>query len=114
MPANDRTRCAHCDVPISDPTTQVVHGDATYCCRNCAHTMEQGGSGSDPKALEVGGDFRCTHCGCVIVDEATMQSRGNDPFCCANCLNAMGEMPSRQPVQTGGALPASDRPHTLR
>ena len=44
-------RCAHCDVDISDPTTQVVHGGTTYCCANCAAAMEQGGSGSDPGTL---------------------------------------------------------------
>jgi hypothetical protein len=83
------TRCAHCDVPITDPTTQVVHGGQTFCCANCSAAMEETGSGSDPKALDHAGDLRCAHCGAAIVDEATMQSRGEDPFCCANCANAM-------------------------
>jgi hypothetical protein len=111
MPAT--AECAHCGVSISDPTTQVVHGEMTYCCANCAHTMEQGGSGSDPGALDPTGQFRCTHCGCIIVDESTMQERGKDAFCCANCAGAMHES-GPAPVQTGGALPASDRPKLMR
>ena len=77
--------CAHCGTPIVDPTTQRVHGEMTFCCANCAHAMEQGGSGSDPQTLTTGGDLRCAHCGAVIVDESTMQSRGDEAFCCPNC-----------------------------
>ena len=84
------TRCAHCGVPIVDPTTQVVHGDQTYCCPNCSAAMEQGGMGSDPHALDHAGDLRCAHCGAAIVDEATMTSRGDQAFCCSNCASAMG------------------------
>ncbi len=83
-----RDRCAHCGTEIVDPTTQVVHGDVTYCCPNCSAAMEQAGSGSDPGALGHAGDLRCTHCGVAIVDESTMVSRGDDPFCCPNCANA--------------------------
>lgn len=78
-------RCAHCNSPIIDPTTQVVHGDVTYCCPNCAAWMEQRGAGSDPRARHHDEDLLCAHCGCRIVDEATMQSRGDQAFCCANC-----------------------------
>ena len=113
MMSNTPTKCAHCEVPISDPTTQVVHGGMTYCCPNCAHMIEQGGSGSDPQALEVGGDLRCSHCSAVIVAESTMQSRGDEAYCCANCMNAMvtagGSM-----GQDGEPLPASDRPSVMR
>jgi hypothetical protein len=84
------TRCAHCDTPIVDPTTQVVHGDKTYCCPNCSAAMEQGGQGSDPHALEQAGDLRCAHCRAVIVDEATMVTRGDEAYCCSNCAAAMG------------------------
>ena len=80
--------CAHCDVPIVDPTTQVVHGGATYCCPNCAAAMEQGGSGSDPRTLSHDEDLRCAHCGTPIIDEKTMESRGDQAFCCGNCAQA--------------------------
>jgi hypothetical protein len=48
--------------------------------------MEQGGSGSDPHAIDRENDLRCVHCGTPIADESTMQSRGNDAYCCTNCL----------------------------
>src|SRR5438874_4939168 len=76
-------KCDHCDVFISDPTTQVVHGDMTFCCPNCSAAMEQHGSGSDPKPLSHPGDLRCAHCSAAIVDESTMVSRGDNAFCCA-------------------------------
>ena len=85
-------RCAHCDVFISDPTTQVVHGDLTFCCPNCSEAMEQHGSGSDPRPLGHAGDLRCAHCDVPIVDESTMVSRGDDAFCCANCAAAMANV----------------------
>lgn len=78
-------RCAHCQVAIVDPTTQVVHGDMTYCCANCAAAMEQTTGGSDPRPLAHAGDLHCTHCATPIVDESTMVSRGDNAFCCANC-----------------------------
>ena len=84
----EATRCAHCDTPIVDPTSQVVHGDATFCCANCSQAMEQSGSGSDPQAGRYEGDFRCAHCGTAIVDDSTMESREDDAFCCANCARA--------------------------
>ena len=78
--------CAHCEVQITDPTTQVVHGDLTYCCPNCAAAMEQSASGgSDAKPLAHANNLRCSHCGCAIVDESSMESRGDQAFCCANC-----------------------------
>ncbi len=82
------TRCAHCDVPITDPTTQVVHGDQTFCCANCSAAMEETGSGSDRRTLRHEGDLRCAHCGVAIVDETTMESRGDDAYCCRNCATA--------------------------
>ena len=81
-------RCAHCDVPLVDPTTQVVHGRAVYCCPNCSEAMEQSGSGSDPETLRHQGDLVCAHCGVLIVDEATMESRGDLAFCCRNSASA--------------------------
>ena len=86
--ANNPTRCAHCDVPIVDPTTQVVHGDMTFCCANCSAAMEQSGSGSDPGTMSHADDLRCAHCGTHIVDESTMTSRGDQAFCCTNCERA--------------------------
>jgi len=79
--------CAHCSVIITDPTTQVVHGDMTYCCANCAAGMEQHGSGSDSHQAHAG-QLRCSHCGVAIVDEGPMVSRGNDAYCCTNCASA--------------------------
>ena len=83
------SRCARCDVEITDPTTQVVHGDMTYCCANCSAAMEQHGSGSDPRTGTSEGEFECGRCGVAIVDESTMVSRGDTAFCCANCAVAM-------------------------
>ena len=91
----DRTRCAHCDSPIVDPTSQVIHGNATFCCRNCSHAMEQSGSGTDPQAGEHQGDLRCAHCGCAIVDETTMETRGDDAYCCRNCVEAISASSTR-------------------
>ena len=85
--------CAHCDVPILDETVQVVHGDATYCCANCAAAMEQGGSGSDRDSLSQPDALRCSHCGTPIIDERTMETRGDQAFCCASCAAVMA--PSR-------------------
>lgn len=81
--------CAHCDSPIVDPTTQVVHGSQSFCCANCSAAMEETGAGSDPAAMRHANDLRCARCGCAIVDESSMQSRGDDAFCCANCARAM-------------------------
>ena len=80
--------CAHCGVRITDPTTQVIHGDMTYCCANCAAAVEQTSGGSDPRPLDHPGDLRCGHCSSAIVDESTMVSRGDQAFCCTNCANA--------------------------
>ena len=87
--ARAATECAHCGVPLVDPTTRRVHGDQTFCCANCAAAMEQGGSGSDPQALDHPGDLRCAHCSAPIIDESTMESRGDQAFCCRNCASAM-------------------------
>lgn len=84
----DAARCAECDCAIVDPTSQVVHGGATYCCTNCSESMEETGSGSDPQAGRHEGDLRCAHCRCAIVDETTLESRGDEAFCCANCARA--------------------------
>lgn len=81
--------CAHCETPIVDPTSQVVHGGQTYCCANCSAAMEQSGSGSDAGARGHAGNFSCAHCGTTIVNEATMASRGDQAFCCDNCAVAM-------------------------
>jgi hypothetical protein len=81
--------CAHCRVPIVDPTTQVIHGDLTYCCANCAAAMEQTAGGSDARPLSHPGDLRCSHCGTPIVDESTMVSQGDQAFCCGNCAATM-------------------------
>lgn len=88
MATQTETRCAHCDVPILDPTTQVVHSDARYCCSNCANAMEQSGSGSDPNIMNDARDFHCAHCGTPIKDESTMEERGDQAFCCSNCARA--------------------------
>jgi hypothetical protein len=77
--------CAHCQVEITDETTQVVHGARTYCCPNCAAAMEESGSGSDPATLSHPDALRCSHCGCAIIDESTMQTRGDEVYCCSSC-----------------------------
>jgi uncharacterized CHY-type Zn-finger protein len=82
-------RCTHCDVPIVDPTVQVVHGDELYCCANCAQAMEQGGSGSDPRSLSHTEALRCAHCATPIVDDSTTTDVGDQVYCCTNCAQAM-------------------------
>jgi DNA-directed RNA polymerase subunit RPC12/RpoP len=72
-----------------DPTTQVVHGEMTYCCANCTAAMEQQGSGSDPETRDHPNELRCDHCGSPIVDESSMESRGDQAFCCRNCAAAV-------------------------
>ena len=81
--------CVHCQVKITDPTTQVVHGDLTFCCTNCAEAMEHVAGGSDPRPLSRRPVARCSHCGTPIVDEQPMETRGNQVFCCANCAAVM-------------------------
>jgi len=91
--------CAHCNERITDPTTQVIHGDMTFCCPNCAAAMEQDGSGSDPRAADHEGELVCFHCGVPIVDEDTMESRGSEAFCCRNCADDTedrGDFPLRR------------------
>ena len=74
--------CAHCGVEIVDPVDQVVHGDLTFCCANCAEAMEQRGSDSFDRAP------RCAHCDTPIIDRTTMRQRGAQVFCCSNCASA--------------------------
>ena len=81
--------CAHCEVSITDPTTEVVHGDLTYCCSNCAEAMERVAGGSDPRPLSRRDVPRCSHCDTPIVDKRSMETRGEQVFCCANCARAM-------------------------
>ena len=85
----DATRCAHCDVLIVNPASSETHGGRTYCCRNCAHAMEQSGSGSDPQAGRYENELTCAHCGAPIVDESSMETKGDQAFCCDNCARAM-------------------------
>ena len=98
------TRCAHCQAPIVDPTTQVVHGSDSYCCPNCSASMEeqaaarsrprraggQGGApgGTDPDAPRHKNDLRCSRCESPIVYDNTMEMEGDRVFCCRNCLEA--------------------------
>ena len=90
MPAA-ASECAHCHMPISDPTTRVIHGGLTFCCPNCSAALEQYGPGSDPKSTSAEGELRCAMCRVPIKDESTMQSRGDDAYCCANCMNAASQ-----------------------
>lgn len=80
--------CANCGSPITDPTTQRVHGTQTYCCANCSAAMEQNGPGSDPDSATGKNHLQCAHCHSPIVDESTMESRGDRAYCCRNCANA--------------------------
>jgi hypothetical protein len=98
------TRCANCQAPIVDPTTQVVHGPLSFCCPNCSASMEeqatarsrprraggQGGApgGSDPQAPEHKNDLRCSRCQSPIVHDLTIEMRGDELFCCRNCMEA--------------------------
>jgi hypothetical protein len=81
-------RCAHCEAPIVDPTTQVVHGPETYCCPNCSAMMEETTGGSDPQAPRHENDPRCSRCEAPIVHKRTMETRGDQVFCCRNCMQA--------------------------
>jgi hypothetical protein len=83
------TLCAHCEVTITDPTTQVVHGSLTFCCVNCAEAMEHVAGGSDRKPLSQHARLRCSHCDTPIVDETTLERRGDLVFCCTNCAEAV-------------------------
>jgi hypothetical protein len=97
-----RDVCARCEAMIIDPTVQVIHGAATYCCVNCSQAAEATGSGSDRKALRRGDDvFWCSHCGVAIVHEDTMESYGTDAFCCSNCA-AMADRLALQGAGRGG------------
>ena len=84
------TRCAHCEAPIVDPTTQVVHGSDTYCSANCSASLEQRGMGTDPDSPRHKNDLRCSRCQSPIVDDSTAESRGDQVFCCRNCMQAAG------------------------
>jgi hypothetical protein len=81
-------RCEHCHSPITDPTTQVVHGGLTFCCPNCSAALEQYGPGSDPDSTTGKNHLRCAHCNAPIVHEQHMESRGDQAFCCRNCAQA--------------------------
>jgi hypothetical protein len=89
------TQCARCQMPISDPTTEVSRGGKTFCCGNCAAAASGGASDPGPRAAEC-----CAECGVPIVDESTMQTRVGERFCCANCLNAMETF--AEPTDLGG------------
>jgi DNA-directed RNA polymerase subunit RPC12/RpoP len=82
-------RCAHCKAPITDPTTQQVHGELVFCCASCAAALEQYGPGSDPHSTQAERRLRCAHCGAPIVDERTMEEKGDQAFCCPNCAAAI-------------------------
>jgi hypothetical protein len=82
------TRCANCEAPIVDPTTQVIHGRQHFCCPNCSAAMEQQTGGTDPRAPEHENDLICSRCRSRIVDDQTMEMRGDDVFCCRNCMAA--------------------------
>lgn len=82
------TECARCFAPIVDPTTQVVHGNLTYCCTNCSEAMEQHGAGSDPNEPDKPNDLKCYRCGSPIVEEMTIAWNGDQLFCCPNCKSA--------------------------
>jgi hypothetical protein len=82
------TRCANCEAPIVDPTTQVVHGPRHFCCPNCSAMMEETTGGSDPQAPEHENDLRCSRCQSPIVHDATIEMVGDQLFCCRNCMEA--------------------------
>ena len=86
---DNRTNCAHCEAPIVDPTTQVVHGPDTYCCANCSAAMEQRGMGTDPQSPRHENDIRCGRCTCPIVHDRTMETDdAGQIYCCRNCREA--------------------------
>lgn len=75
--------CAHCGVEIVDPVVQVVHGDLTFCCANCAEAMEHSGAEGHKHTP------RCAYCDTPVVHRATMEQRGEQIFCCSNCASVM-------------------------
>ena len=93
MPSH-ATQCARCQMPISDPTTEVSRGGKTFCCGNCAAAVDS------EVAADPSGANCCAECGVPIVDESTMQTRAGERFCCANCLNAMETF--AEPADLGG------------
>lgn len=99
--ANGTVTCAHCGVPIVDPTTQVVTSELTFCCPNCSQAMQQRGSGSDKHPKAHAGDLRCARCGVAIVDEMTLEMRGDQAFCCGNCARVMADAPNARQVGGG-------------
>jgi hypothetical protein len=40
--------CAHCHVPIVDPSTKVDRDGMAFCCNNCATTMTAGAGQRQP------------------------------------------------------------------
>ena len=91
------TECAHCHMPISDPTSEVRRGNETFCCPNCAAATEHDATASR--------GARCAQCGVPIVDRSTVVTRAAETFCCANCLNAMDSFagPSPRAADSGSA-----------
>jgi len=84
------TRCAHCEAPIADPTTQVIHGSQVFCCPNCSQAMEKVPGGSDPGGPAKQTDIRCERCTSPIVDDSTMVEVDGKIYCCRNCARAAG------------------------
>jgi DNA-directed RNA polymerase subunit RPC12/RpoP len=82
------TRCAHCEAPIVDTGTQVLHGSQLFCCANCSQAMEQTTGGSDPQGRQQENEIRCERCTSPIVDDSTMVQEGDRIFCCRNCAAA--------------------------
>ena len=82
------TRCAHCEAPIVDSGSQVLHGSQLFCCANCSSAMEQVTGGTDPHGAKQENAIRCERCTCPIVDDSTMVQEGDQIFCCANCAAA--------------------------
>jgi DNA-directed RNA polymerase subunit RPC12/RpoP len=82
------TRCAHCEAPIVDTATQVLHGSQLFCCANCSHAMEQVTGGTAPTGPSKENDIRCERCTSPIVDDSTMVQEGDRIFCCGNCAAA--------------------------
>lgn len=82
------TRCAHCEAPIVDTITQVLHGSQVFCCTNCSSAMEQTTGGSDPQGARQENEIRCERCTTAIVDDSTMVQQGDRIFCCRNCASA--------------------------
>jgi len=72
--------CQHCGNAIVHRETEVIEGEKTFCCRNCAAAA--GTNASMGRSV-------CAQCRAPIVWHETIAMRADQTFCCENCADAM-------------------------